>query len=158
MASEAMLSQVPVSPSQLHRIEGENPNATRAAEDYEQDLLRHFQPPPGAWPRFDLVLLGMGSDGHTASLFPDTGVLEEETRLAAAVWVPKLQVWRITLTAPLLNHAAKILFLVSGRDKATALREVLRGEFQPRRFPAQLIRPVQGSLAWLVDRNAASLL
>jgi len=158
MAFETMLSKVPVSPSQLHRIEGENADASKAAADYEQVLLRHFHLNRGTWPQLDLALLGLGADGHTASLFPDTDVLDETERLAAAVWVPKLQASRITLTAPLLNHAAHIVFLVSGKDKAEALRAVLRGEFQPRRFPAQLIRPVQGRLEWLADRNAASLL
>jgi 6-phosphogluconolactonase len=158
MAFETMLSKVPAPPSQIHRIEGENTDASQAAEHYEQDLLRHFQLKQGARPRFDLVLLGMGPDGHTASLFPGTEVLDEQTRLAAAVWVPKFQASRITLTVPLLNQAANILFLVSGTDKAEALRAVLHGEFQPQRYPAQLIQPVQGSLQWLVDRGAASLL
>ena len=158
MAFEAMLSKVPVLPPQLHRIEGENVDASRAAQDYGQDLLRHFRPNRGAWPQFDLAMLGLGADGHTASLFPDTEVLDEKTRLAAAVWVPKFQASRITLTAPLLNQAANILFLVSGKNKAEALRAVLHGEFQPRRYPAQLIRPVQGSLQWLADRDATSLL
>jgi len=158
MVFETMLSKVPVSPSQLHRIEGDNADASKAAEDYEQVLLRHFHLNRGSWPQFDLALLGLGSDGHTASLFPDTEVLAEKARLAAEVWVPKFQASRITLTAPLLNHAANLLILVSGKDKAEALRAVLRGEFQPHRFPAQLIQPVQGNLSWLADRDAASLL
>jgi 6-phosphogluconolactonase len=158
MAFESMLSKVPVPPSQLHRIEGENTDASKAAADYEHDLLQHFRLNRGTWPQFDLALLGLGPDGHTASLFPDTDVLDETAHLAAAVWVAKFQTSRITLTAPLLNHAANILFLVSGKDKAEALRAVLHGEFQPRRYPAQLIRPVQGNLQWLADRDAASLL
>jgi 6-phosphogluconolactonase len=158
MAFETMLSNVPVVPSQLHRIEGENPDAGKAALGYEEDLLRCFRLDRGAWPQFDLALLGLGPDGHTASLFPDTDVLGEKARLAAAVWVPKFQTSRITLTAPLLNQAANVLFLVSGKDKAEAVRSVLQGEFQPCRYPAQLIRLVQGKLTWLVDRGAASLL
>jgi 6-phosphogluconolactonase len=121
-------------------------------------LLQHFRPNRGAWPQFDLALLGLGPDGHTASLFPNTEVLDEKARLAAAVWVPKFQSLRITLTAPLLNHAANVLFLVSGKDKAEAVRAVLQGEFQPCRYPAQLIRPAQGNQRWLVDRDAAALL
>jgi len=158
MAFETMLSKVPVSPSHLHRIEGETTDASEAAASYEQDLVQHFHLSPGAWPQFDLALLGLGPDGHTASLFPDTDVLDEAARLAAAVWVPKFQASRITLTAPLLSRASRILFLVSGKDKSEALRAVLCGEFRPHRFPAQLIRPLQGGLHWLADREAASLL
>jgi 6-phosphogluconolactonase len=158
MAFETMISKVPVVPSQVHRIKSENLDAARAAQSYEEDLLQHFRLTQGTWPQFDLVLLGLGSDGHTASLFPDTDVLEERSRLVAPVWVPKFQASRITLTVPLLNHAANILFLVAGKDKAVALQAVLRGELQPGRYPAQLIRPLRGSLLWLVDRDAASLL
>ena len=158
MAFETMLSKVPVVPSQVHRIKSENLDAAKAAQTYEEDLLQYFRLTPGTWPQFDLVLLGLGPDGHTASLFPETEVLDEMARLAAAVWVPKFQSWRITLTAPLLNHAAHVLFLVSGKDKAEALRAVLQGDFEPHRFPAQLIRPAQGSQQWLVDRDAAALL
>jgi 6-phosphogluconolactonase len=158
MAFDTMLSKVPVSPSQLHRIEAETPDAGKAARGYEEDLLQYFRLTRGTWPQFDLALLGLGSDGHTASLFPSTEVLDEMARLAVAVWVPKFQTSRITLTAPLLNHAANVLFLVSGKDKAEALRAVLRGDFQPHRYPAQLIRPEEGNLTWLADRDAASLL
>jgi 6-phosphogluconolactonase len=158
MAFETMLSKVPVSPSQLHRIEGENPDAGKAALGYEEDLLHYFRIGRGTFPRFDLALLGLGPDGHTASLFPGTEVLDEMTRLAVAVWVPKFQSWRITLTAPLLNHAANVLFLVSGKDKTEALRAVLQGEYQPRNYPAQLIGPAHGNLTWLADRDAALLL
>jgi 6-phosphogluconolactonase len=157
MAFKTMLSKAPVSPSQLHRIEAENPDAGKAALGYEEDLLQYFHLTRGLWPQFDLALLGLGPDGHTASLFPDTEVLDETSRLAAAVWVPKFQSWRITLTAPLLNHAANVFFLVSGKDKTEALRAVLHGEYQPRRYPAQLIRPEQGNLTWLADRDAAAL-
>ena len=157
MAFDTMLSKVPVSLSQLHRIEGENPDAGRAALGYEEDLLQHFHLTRGRWPQFDLALLGLGPDGHTASLFPGTEAVDETSRLATAVWVPKFQTSRITLTAPSLDHAANVLFLVSGKDKAEALRAVLHGDLEPRRFPAQLIRPVQGRLTWLVDRDAASL-
>jgi 6-phosphogluconolactonase len=158
MAFETMLSKVPVEPSQLHRIKSESPDAGKAALDYEEDLLQYFHLTRGLWPRFDLALLGLGQDGHTASLFPETEVLDEKTRLASAVWVSKFRSSRITLTAPLLNHTANVLFLVSGKDKAEALRAVLHGEFQPRRYPAQLIRLEEGSLTWLVERDAAALL
>lgn len=158
MAFEAMFSKVPVPASHLHRIQGEATDARAAADAYEKELRRHFGGKPGIWPQFDLVLLGLGSDGHTASLFPATDVLSESERLAAAVWVPKLEVWRVTLTVPLLNQAANIIVLVSGKDKAEALRAVRCRVFQPYTLPAQLIQPVCGRLQWLVDREAASLL
>ncbi len=114
------------------------------------------------WPRFDLVLLGLGEEGHTASLFPGSPLLADETRgprrLAAAVWVEKLDTWRITLTPPVLDHAATVIFLVSGAAKAAALAAVLEGEWQPEIYPAQVVTPVDGRLLWLVDRAAAAQL
>jgi 6-phosphogluconolactonase len=117
------------------------------------------------WPRFDLVLLGMGEEGHTASLFPGSPLLADDARarpsaqeLAAAVWVEKLHTWRITLTPPALNHAATVIFLVSGAAKAAALAAVLEGEWRPELYPAQVVAPVDGRLLWLVDRAAAAQL
>lgn len=117
------------------------------------------------WPRFDLVLLGLGEEGHTASLFPGSPLLAEDARarpsaqpLAAAVWVEKLHTWRITLTPPVLDHAATVIFLVSGAAKAAALAAVLEGEWQPEIYPAQVVAPVDGRLLWLVDRAAAAQL
>jgi 6-phosphogluconolactonase len=111
-----------------------------------------------AWPRFDLVLLGMGEDGHTASLFPETDVLSEEQSWVAAVWVEKFQAFRITLTAPAINHAAHILFLVTGENKAERLAEVFNHQEGNERLPVQLIHPANGSIEWLADRAAASRL
>lgn len=158
MAHEALLSRVPVPPQNVHRIPAEIPDACRAAEAYAQTLLKFFRPPAGQLPRLDLVLLGMGSDGHTASLFPGTDAAHEQTKLVAAPWVEKFHAYRITLTSPVLNNAACVIFLVSGEEKAETLCAVLEGAYQPERFPAQLIRPRLGRLRWLVDRAAARLL
>jgi 6-phosphogluconolactonase len=158
MAYETLLSRVPVPTANVHRIRAETPEAKDAAEDYEQTLRKQFRLYEAELPRFDLVLLGLGSDGHTASLFPDTSALLETKRLAVANWVEKLQADRITLTPPVFNNAACVTFLVSGEDKAPALQAVLEGPREPQRLPAQLIRPASGRLVFLVDTAAASRL
>ena len=161
MAREALLSRVPVPPRNVHRIPTENPDATAAAAAYEQELSSFFTGGgrgSGPFPRFDLVLLGMGSDGHTASLFPGTAVVHEKERLVGAPWVATLNTYRVTLTPPVLNHAAAVVFLVSGGDKAETLRAVLEGEDQPDVYPSQVIRPEAGELIWLVERTAAAFL
>lgn len=155
MTVETLLSRVPVPPENIHRIQSEDPDAGKVAEAYEQTLRRSFRLPEGQLPRFDLILLGMGPDGHTASLFPGTPALHERKRLVVAQWVEKLRTHRITLTPPVLNNAALIMFLVSGADKAETLRAVLLGEYQPERLPAQLVQPTNGRLLWLVDQAAA---
>jgi 6-phosphogluconolactonase len=142
----------------VHRIKAEIADPRRAADDYEQTLREFFQLGERQTPCFDLVLMGLGSDGHTASLFPGSTAVHEQARLAVAPWVDKLQTYRITLTSPVFNNAACVIFLVSGREKAEALRAVLKGDYLPERFPAQLIRPTHGTLLWLVEREAASLL
>ncbi|HET7854754.1 MAG TPA: 6-phosphogluconolactonase [Candidatus Methylomirabilis sp.] len=158
MVHDGLLSQVPVPTDHVHRIPAENPDAGKAAEEYEHALCEFFGLEKGEWPRFDLVLLGMGPDGHIASLFPGTAVLDERKHLVAASWVEKLNTTRITLTPPVLNNAACVVFLISGEEKAETLRTVLTGDFQPVQLPAQLIRPGHGRLLWLVDRAAAGLL
>lgn len=158
MAREELLSRVPIPPENVHRIPAENPDAAKAAEEYAQTLRTFFGLAAGAVPRFDLILLGMGPDGHTASLFPGTNAVRETARLVGAPWVEKLNAHRITLTPPVLNNAACVLFLVSGEEKAETLRAVLQGPYQPDRFPAQIVRPVDGHLLWMVDRAAAHLL
>ncbi len=157
MADEAMLAKVPVPAVNIHRVHGEVPDAQVAADTYAAELRTHFQLSEGEWPRFDLVMLGMGPDGHTASLFPGTTAVTEGSRLATSTWVEKLMTHRITLTVPAINHAACVMFVVSGADKAETLRLVLRGHEQPA-FPSQLIRPTNGRLVWLVDQAAAKLL
>jgi 6-phosphogluconolactonase len=158
MANEAMLSRVPVAAQNIHRILAENPDASLVAEDYDRELREFFRLPPGQFPRFDLILLGMGPDGHTASLFPGTDAVQEQKKLVVAPWVETFRTHRITLTPPVLNNAASVIFLVSGTEKAETLRDVLQGEYQPHRLPAQAIRPRNGRLLWLVDRAAARLL
>jgi len=158
MAHEALLSKVLVPAANVQRIKSEYPEAHRAADEYDQRLREFFAVTVGHFPQFDLLLLGMGPDGHTASLFPGTVALHERTRLVVANWVEKFNTDRITLTPPVLNNAARIIFLIGGEEKAETLRAVLQGEQQPERFPAQLISPTQGTLLWLVDRSAARLL
>lgn len=158
MVYEAMLSKVPVPLENVHRIKAENPDAGKAAEDYERVLREFFRSETVQLPLFDLVLLGMGSDGHTASIFPGTEVILEQKRYVVAYWVEKFNTYRITLTPPALNNAIFVIFLVTGEEKAETLRVVLQGPYQPERSPAQLIRPTNGSILWLVDQAAARLL
>ena len=158
MAYETLLSLASVPAENIHRVPSEDPDAVLAAEKYEQELQTFFALEAGQLPRFDCILLGMGSDGHTASLFPGTEALNETKRLVAANWVEKYKTYRITLTVPVLNRADLIIFLVSGVEKAAALKEVLHGDYRPELFPAQLIQPDNGSLMWIVDKAAASLL
>jgi 6-phosphogluconolactonase len=153
-ARQAMLDHVPIPPEQIHPIPGvQEPRA--AAEQYETLLRGFFGEGP---PRFDMVFLGLGENGHTASLFPGTPVLDERQRWVAEVYVAEEDLFRVTLTAPLLNQAAVVVFLVAGAAKAAVLRDVLEGPQDPSRLPAQLIRPTNGELRWLVDRAASRLL
>ncbi len=155
MAEEAMISRLPIPEPNVHRIIGDG-DAVANASLYEGELKAFFD---GAiWPRLNLVLLGMGDDGHTASLFPGTEALNETRAWVVANWVEKLKTYRITLTAPAINHAANIVFLVAGAGKAERLAEVLKGAHNPRQLPSQLIQPVSGSLVLLVDKAAAARL
>jgi 6-phosphogluconolactonase len=158
MAQETMLSKVPVPPGNVFRMAAENPDAAAAAEDYEKTLRKFFALAPGQFPRFDLILLGMGPDGHTASLFPGTSGLQEKSRLVIANWVEKFKTNRLTFTLPVLNAARCVSFLVSGTDKAPALHAVLEGDAPGEQYPAKLVRPTDGKLIWLVDKAAASAL
>jgi 6-phosphogluconolactonase len=152
MASEVLLDHVPV--ANVHRIQGELPPEA-AAEAYEEELRKFFQTEDV--PRFDLILLGIGADGHTASLFPWTAALEVHDRWVVANPVPRLGTTRITLTLPVINAARAVIFLVAGEDKAEALREILEGDADPHAYPAKLIQP-PGEPEWMLDQSAASLL
>ena len=161
-ALRTLIGQVPIPAAQVHRVRGElAPDV--AAREYERDLHTYFVA-PGAiaaaedWPRFDLILLGLGVDGHTASLFPGAVVLHERTRWVVGYWVDSVRGWRVTLTPPAINAARVVAFLVSGTDKAERLKQVLTGPWQPDVFPAQIIRPNRGQSRWLIDAAAAARL
>jgi 6-phosphogluconolactonase len=158
MASDAMLSKAPLRPEQIFRIKGEYPDTAQAAAEYEVTIRREFGLKGGEFPRFDLVLLGMGSEGHTLSLFPGTKALHETQRIVTRNWVGKLYTERVTLTAPAANNAANIIFMIAGADKALALKAVLEGPREPEQLPAQMIQPSDGTLSWLVDQAAGSML
>jgi 6-phosphogluconolactonase len=157
MAQETLFRQLPLPPENIHRMAGEKP-AQEAAHLYEEDLQGFFGK---GLPRFDLILLGLGTDGHTASLFPGSSALRAGRRWAVPVEhtiPPPPLVERVTLTLPVLNAAAEVLFLVAGADKADILAEVLEGPYQPRRYPAQGVRPANGGLLWLAEAAAAEKL
>ncbi len=155
MAHETLLSRVPIPPAQILRMRGEDADADSAAAAYAASLTEVFGTRRGELPRFDLVLLGLGVDGHTASLFPGSPVLREVFRTVAAVHVTAAQIpQRLTLTFPVLNAAARVFFLVAGAEKAKIVKAILSDQAL---LPAALIRPTEGELIWLADRAAAAL-
>ncbi len=158
MARESLFSKIPTPDANVFRIPAENQDASEAAKAYEQTLRQVFNIPTKGFPRFDMVLLGMGPDGHTASLFPESSALQEKARWVVSNWVDKFKTDRITLTLPVLNNAAVAMFLVGGQDKAQPLQEVLEGKKSGELYPAKLIQPVDGQLIWMVDRAAAAQL
>lgn len=164
MAWETLLSKVPVPATNIFRIPAELPDPERAASEYAATLQTAFaRPAPattplGGVPRFDLIFLGMGPDGHTASLFPGTSALQVTDKTVVANYVDKFATYRITLTAATINNARNVTFIVAGPDKAEALREVLEGASQSDVYPSQLIHPHNGSLLWMIDEAAAALL
>jgi len=158
MASETMISKSPLKPEQVTRIKGEYPDAEQAALEYEKALREYFKLKAGEYPRFDLVLAGMGNEGHTLSLFPGTKALHADRRIVVRNWIGKLYTERLTLAAPAASNAAHIIFMVTGVDKAPALKAVLEGPFEPEQLPAQLLQPQNGKLLWLVDTAAGSML
>ncbi len=158
MASEALFSKGLLKPEQIARIKGEYPDTEKAALEYEQVLRAYFQLKAGEYPSFDLVLLGMGDEGHTLSLFPGTKALHAPGRIVVRNWVGKFYTERITLTAEAVNHANRVMFLITRADKAPALKAVLEGPYEPEQLPAQLIQPASGSTLWLIDCDAAKML
>jgi len=157
MTREAMLDRVPLAANQVHRMEGElDPDV--AAARYESLLRNAFRLEGAETPRFDLIALGMGPDGHTASLFPHTAALNEMGRLVVANHVQNKDAWRVTLTWPVINQGASVFFLIGGADKARILSEVLAGPRDTSRLPSQLIRPAGGILTLILDKAAAALL
>ena len=157
MVNEALLTKIQIPAENVFRVQAENPDAAAAALDYENQLRRFFELKPGEFPRFDLILLGMGPDGHTASLFPGSEGLKEQSRLVIANSVEKFNTHRITFTFPVLNSATEVMFLASGTDKADMVRQVLEGKNAPP-YPAQQVQPTNGKLLWMLDESAASQL
>jgi len=156
MAHESLLSRVPIPSQNVFRVLAEL-DAEAAAKQYELQLQNFFGINPPQWPRFDLILLGIGPDGHTASLFPGSGALRENSRWVVANRVEKLNTWRITFTYPVLNNAGEVMFMVAEGGKAQILRDILKGENQDA-YPAQGVRPANGRLLWLVEKAAAAFL
>jgi 6-phosphogluconolactonase len=157
MAQEALLLRVKIPPENVHRIQGEMESAEAAAAQYEEELKAAFGGSDGP-PHFDLVLLGLGTDGHTASLFPGSSALDESERWVAANWVAKLSRNRITMTFPVLNRAALVIFLVAGDEKAEAVRRAIEGAPAGMEVPAHRVDPPGGRVVWLLDRMAATKL
>lgn len=162
MANDALLSHVPIPEENVHRIRGEE-EPSHAAAEYEATLRGLFRTPDGAIAdidgrRFDLVLLGLGADGHTASLFPDGEALRERVRWVTTAFSATTGTWRVTLTLPVLNSAAEVLFLVTGADKAVVLNQVLVDALEATRLPAQRVHPESGRVRWLADASAAQFL
>jgi 6-phosphogluconolactonase len=155
MTNEALLSKVPIPAENVFRIAGEDTDHERAAANYSTTLQQFFN---SDTPQFDLVFLGMGADGHTASLFPGSTALKVNDRIAVANFVEKFNSWRITLTAATINNAHHITFLVAGEDKTATLKDVQEGEYQPEKYPSQLVKPVHGDLLWMLDEAAAGAL
>ena len=166
MANENLFTTLEISDKNIIRWQTEFKNAEITAVNYELTISKFYEDNNKSivtmndcdCPRFDLILLGMGADGHTASLFPFTEALNETEKITAANRVEKFDTTRLTLTFPVINNARNVIFLVKGADKAEALYEVLEGNFQPEKYPAQAVKPVEGNLLWLIDTEAARLL
>lgn len=157
MTREAMLDRIPLKPDQVHRMEGElEPEV--AASRYESLLRNNFRLEGAESPRFDLIALGMGDDGHTASIFPHTEAIHTLGRLVTANQVPQKDTWRITLTWPVINQGSSVFFLIGGKNKAELVKEVFTGPSDPERLPSQLIWPSSGILTLILDKDAAALL
>ncbi len=156
LAQEVLLSKVPIAAQQIHRMPADEADRYAASQAYTHEMQRTFG--TDGIPAFDLIQLGMGPEGHTASLFPHQSSLHEQQQLVMPVTVPKPPPPRLTFTPPLLNAAVHVLFLVTGEEKAEALQAVLEGKYQPDEYPAQIVRPPQGEVVWMLDSAAASKL
>lgn len=156
MAREVLLSRVPLSPQQVHRMPADQPDRDAAAQAYTHEMRQSFG--TGDIPHFDLIQLGMGPEGHTASLFPHQSSLHEQQRLVMYVNVPKPPPPRLTFTPPILNAARHVLFLVTGAEKADAVQAVLEGDYNPEEYPTQIVRPASGEVVWMLDEAAAGKL
>ena len=157
MVSESLLTRIAIPAQNVFRVKAENPDATAAAANYEKQIRRFFALTPAEFPRFDLILLGLGPDGHTASLFPDSPGLKENSKLVIANWVEKFKTHRISFTFPVLNNADEVIFLASGPDKAAMVHEVLECKPTPP-LPSQQGQPSNGRLLWMLDAPAAAKL
>ena len=155
MVREALLSRISIPAGNVHRMAGEHEPGL-AASEYENDLKKSFHLSGGVLPRFDLVLLGIGEDGHTASLFPGSAALGESGHMVVAHYVEKLKAYRLTLTLAVLNHAAEIVFLISGRNKADIVKDILANDGASSMLPAARIQPLAGRLTWLITQDAAA--
>jgi 6-phosphogluconolactonase len=155
MVQESLLSKVQIPDENIHRMMGEK-EPEQAATEYEEHLRRFFHLPRGSVPRFDLIFLGLGEDGHTASLFPGSPALDEQNRLVAKVYVERLKAYRLTLTLPVINAAAQITFLVTGQSKSAVVKQILGADSKSQSYPANRVRPVNGNVTWLITRDAAA--
>jgi len=156
MAQQALLSKIPITAEQIHRMPADQADGHAASLDYSRDMQQAFA--TDGIPSFDLIQLGMGPEGHTASLFPHQPALHEQQRLVMPVTVPKPPPTRLTFTPRILNAARHVLFLVTGTEKADALQAVLEGSYQPDEYPAQLLQSTKGEVIWMLDETAASKL
>lgn len=155
MAREALIEKIDIPEGNVHRMVGEK-EPHEAAAAYEQEIVRNFAACGIEPPRFDLMLLGLGNDGHTASLFPETSALHEKEKLVTANYVEKFKSYRLTMTLPLLNNSRNVFFLVSGESKAAIVRDIFQNRNRSQHYPAELIRPVDGQLLWLLDQTSAA--
>jgi 6-phosphogluconolactonase len=154
MVQESLLSKIQIPSENVHRMMGEK-EPEQAATKYEEHLRQFFCLPRGGVPRFDLIFLGLGEDGHTASLFPDTAALNEKEHLVAAVYLDKLKTYRLTLTLPVINAAARIIFLVTGQSKSTVVNKLLSADSKSQNYPATKVSPANGHVTWLITQDAA---
>jgi 6-phosphogluconolactonase len=157
LAHRVFLSKVAIPAENIHRIAGENP-AYQAAEEYAQQIRRHFGILPGQWPAFDVVVLGLGADGHTASLLPGTEILENQNDIAAQVYSEAVLHTRVSLTIPVLTAARSLIFLITGKEKAEIVSEVLTPPLRPWQYPIQSLWPAVGKMTWFIDEQASGLL